>query len=131
MKIWTIEGTAKSTELVFARGPKSAQEYAIRSAMHRFNGCVQTLGFTDCELYIYRTNVEAKNYAQGSYSISLYAVVFAEFEDGPYEELKEEELEKLVSALPRRGFAGFNIQWEENVKSSFRGELDELMEEVA
>ena len=125
-KIWKIQATAKSTELVFARGPKSAQEYAKKSAMHRFNHCVKKLGFTDCELYIYSTNVEAKSWAEGSYYISLYANIYAEFEDGPFEELEE-----LVSALPCCGFAGFNIRWEENATPYLRKELDELMEEVA
>ena len=124
-KIWKIMGTANSTELVFARGLKSAQKNAKESAEYRFNTCLKKLGFTDCELDIYRTDVKYRNHSKSSYEVALYANVYAEFDDVSVEELKE-----LVSNLPSEGFAGFNISWEEHAQPYLREEPEDYLDEI-
>ena len=124
-KIWKLMGTAKSTELVFARGLKSAQKYAKESAEYRFNTCLKKLGLTDCDLYIYNTDVKTRNHSNGSYNVALYANVYAEFDDLSFEELSE-----LVVALPIDGFAGFNIGWEEQLQPYLREEPEDYLDEI-
>ena len=111
-KIWKTMGTGKSTELVFARSRISAQKNAKESAKSRFKTCLKNTDFTDCELYIYDTEVDTHDESNSSYEVSLYANVYAEFEVGADDELLE-----LVRDLPFEGFAGFNIRWEDSLRS--------------
>lgn len=124
-KIWKIMGTANSTELVFSRGLKSAQENAKKSAENRFNTCLKKLGFHDCDLYIYNTDVKIRNHSNGSYKVALYANIYAEFDDVSVEELRE-----LVGNLPYEGFAGFNIRWAEHAQHCLRKEPEDYLDEI-
>ena len=121
-KIWKITGTAKSTELVFARSRKSAQTNAKESLEYRFNTCLKELpNHIHCDLWIYDTEVDNHDDSNSSYEVSLYANVYAEIEVGADEELLE-----LVSNLPDSGFAGFKILWEEYARNG--SEFIELYE---
>lgn len=126
-KIWKITGTAKSTELVFARSRKSAQINAKESLEYRFNTCLKELpSHIHCDLYIYETEVDTHDDSNSSYEVSLYANVYAEIEVGADEELLE-----LVSNLPDSGFAGFKIRWDESARSGSEFLWTDELKEVA